>query len=551
MNWTRILVSGPLGLAMFPIQAHNNRSDFASTVIVHSHRPSRYPSSTITDAYPEATVVALHTLVKASNVPEIETEHVSLILEAGKPEHALRPDVRAFLRGRQYQQLQSPPAPSMVSKTPSLYRRVQTGPESAVYNGRGGRTAAPVGLWEPIFAQLYEKLAALAKSDRSALEVKPDQTKSTEELLLNAQAVYSSEEEREAACNSVIARLLDPERIRSNNRGVTADALAHTTIRLLGPDGTKVLHLLQEVKNEMGVAGDGELQAALSYCSHVHAKEYESIANVSSCPCILVSISGAYLFLQAAVYLEVPIVQAIHDPIYLGGDPSQDRIPYIAGVLQLVSEANVALKEKYRNLIPGSTLELKRFLPQPTYNQTLFPNPLNFIQRFRPAGTPDDDYYQTIYEATLPETGTAVLVKFSASYNKEAHRLLSDHGLAPKLHASVPLTGGFYMTVMDREDLKVALELLHASNLVFGDLRRPNVLIVAKKKNTELDGMEVEGDGELGAMLCDFDWAGVAGQSRYPFFLNATIRWPDGVGPHVVMQTSHDTAMFEELLVHV
>jgi hypothetical protein len=284
-----------------------------------------------------------------------------------------------------------------------------------------------------------------------------------------------------------------------------------------------------------------------------------------------VSISGAYLFLQAAVYLEVPIVQAIHDPIYLGGDPSQDRIPYIAGVLQLVSEANVALKEKYRNLIPGSTLELKRFLPQPTYDQTLFPNPLNFIRRFRPAGTPDDDYYQTIYEATLPETGTAVLVKFSASYNKEAHRLLSDHGLAPKLHASVPLTGGFYMTVMDRvlgedahqkfgksnlpprvkEDLKVALELLHASNLVFGDLRRPNVLIVAKKKNTELDGMEVEGDGELGAMLCDFDWAGVAGQSRYPFFLNATIRWPDGVGPHVVMQTSHDTAMLEELLVHV
>jgi tRNA A-37 threonylcarbamoyl transferase component Bud32 len=93
--------------------------------------------------------------------------------------------------------------------------------------------------------------------------------------------------------------------------------------------------------------------------------------------------------------------------------------------------------------------------------------------------------------------GKDVLIKFSQIYEATEHRLLTAHGLAPAFHQCLQLMGGGYMVIMERlagedahrafhgqnlppsvtKDVQRALNLLHGSKRVVGDLRRPNIML--------------------------------------------------------------------------
>ncbi|KAK7682287.1 hypothetical protein QCA50_014490 [Cerrena zonata] len=92
-----------------------------------------------------------------------------------------------------------------------------------------------------------------------------------------------------------------------------------------------------------------------------------------------------------------------------------------------------------------------------------------------------------------PGDEIAVVVKFTAKYHVDAHKLFTKHGLVPKLHFFAPLVGAMSMVVMEYidnqprfrtsfqaedsySDIKEAIELLHSKNLVFGDLRLQIIL---------------------------------------------------------------------------
>lgn len=79
-------------------------------------------------------------------------------------------------------------------------------------------------------------------------------------------------------------------------------------------------------------------------------------------------------------------------------------------------------------------------------------------------------------------------------------------------------------------EVREAVDLLHASNYAFGDLRYQNVM--------------VRHDGKI--KLVDFDWAGVHGQAKYPAHMNMTIQWPQGVGPQKGMLKGHDNEMLDK-----
>ena len=83
-------------------------------------------------------------------------------------------------------------------------------------------------------------------------------------------------------------------------------------------------------------------------------------------------------------------------------------------------------------------------------------------------------------------------------------------------------------------EVKTAVMLLHSMNLVFGDLRLPNILLK---------------DGKV--MIIDFDWCGKAGDARYPAELNLDreLGWPPGVQPGSIMQKELDLFMLENLPV--
>eukprot|EP00878_Enallax_costatus_P028229 GHUV01030468.1.p1 GENE.GHUV01030468.1~~GHUV01030468.1.p1 ORF type:complete len:155 (-),score=34.21 GHUV01030468.1:700-1140(-) len=67
--------------------------------------------------------------------------------------------------------------------------------------------------------------------------------------------------------------------------------------------------------------------------------------------------------------------------------------------------------------------------------------------------------------------------------------------------------------------------------LVHGDMRPPNIMVQ---------------QGGFAVKLIDWDWAGVAGKSRYPLRpLNPAVKWPAEVKPGAIMQQQHDKELLQ------
>ena len=164
-----------------------------------------------------------------------------------------------------------------------------------------------------------------------------------------------------------------------------------------------------------------------------------------------------------------------------------------------------------------------------------------------------------MYTATLIETGQEIIVKFTARYNEKAHRLLADAQLAPALLFCDRVVGGLYMVVMERvggssiwelredkvqipaivaEKVEEAVCRLHAEEIVFGDLRDPNILYIPSNDSSDER-----------VLLVDFDWPGKDGESKYPATLNPANTWADDVSAYGVMRKAHDIWQVNRLKV--
>jgi RIO-like serine/threonine protein kinase len=92
------------------------------------------------------------------------------------------------------------------------------------------------------------------------------------------------------------------------------------------------------------------------------------------------------------------------------------------------------------------------------------------------------------------------------------------------------------------KDVELALKKLHDAGLVFGDLRRPNVMVYKPQGKD---------DEEWRGLLVDFDWAGPVGEVKYPPMLNKKISWPGGVDAETEIKKDHDLQMLKRLRDHV
>ena len=239
-----------------------------------------------------------------------------------------------------------------------------------------------------------------------------------------------------------------------------------------------------------------------------------------------------------------------------------------------INESKDLLSVLYRNLLDthktGSTPTppAKGLWPNPTAypsdSTTKFPELHFFCKVDRADGTglsvvDEDNERHGMYLARMPNgaSNETVLVKFSAKYHEGAHRLLAsaDPPLAPTLHFCTHVLGDMYMVVMEyipkskgqslfvapqpqsalesiRKDIEKALNLLHGDDLVFGDLREPNVLYLP--------------DGEGRALLVDFDGVGRDGKDEYSACLNPEAKL--GVARGQIMKKEHDRRNLEELM---
>ncbi|TDL16421.1 hypothetical protein BD410DRAFT_889015, partial [Rickenella mellea] len=252
------------------------------------------------------------------------------------------------------------------------------------------------------------------------------------------------------------------------------------------------------------------------------------------------------------------IVEPLTDYIWAGFQPSvETQTLRIAQFLYAFNNAIESLDKFYTSVevTADERVKVARFFPYiRSYphvdNQVTF----DYIE-------PLTESRKAIFKAKLRTNGKLIVVKFVERYNSAAHRLLAARGLAPELLyaetdeprlAKTP--NRLYMIVMgfvegenawerygDRhlpgdvvKQVEGSVAHLHANKWVFGDLRATNVMI------------ENQRDGSQKVLLIDFDWCGVAGESKYPVTVNCSDinRHPE-VQRGGLMDTKHDLYMLE------
>jgi hypothetical protein len=234
-------------------------------------------------------------------------------------------------------------------------------------------------------------------------------------------------------------------------------------------------------------------------------------------PCFLVICNGPVLHILGFVWAGIMIVEPLCDPVYVTGGHEA----YTAGSHEALARlfralrTSLGLLKKYYADLTRSSRILPRF-HQPRFTTCTLQSPnggsydvdikyhdqLWSSQRWRP-----------MWKATISairkadgvdvqlRVGQVVLVKFASRY--------SDY------HDSV----------------RTAVNTLHQNDLVFGDLRLPNILIRTKDDK---------------AMVVDFDWCGKEEETLYPADLAHAVRW-EGIVRRGPILKDHDSWRFEQL----
>ncbi|KAG5637887.1 hypothetical protein H0H81_002850, partial [Sphagnurus paluster] len=441
------------------------------------------------------------------------------------------------------------PAPSSVSKDAWLFESEQhTRP---IYNGRpASLRGPPIAIYHSAFAQLKDDLQRL---DQLNDPREQRRVESTAQLYASLTKINPSEYDRRETV-SHLARLLEVEvgfefEVYAMNNVVEIEAFHE-----LNYEGKVAVVAQVEVKNEVGWSGNSAIQNVLSLRKRLAGDQCNEIRKGTCCPCITICIAGPYISFGGAVFADIVIAEAFTDYIFLGG--TREQILKTSRMFVAVARAIGSLRDYYGSLrLSSSRPGVRRLLPEPTYLPGLAPdNELVLTGRYEYEGRVPDNYCRALFQGTY--NGTEVLVKFCETYHGQAHRLLAQAGRAPHLYFCERICGGAMMVIMElvkgrdarhyfslnmpeevMDDVRSAVDLLHENNLVFGDLRRSNIII----KETE--------DKKLWAMLIDFDWVGEAGKARYPPFLNdsGAIFWAQGVVGHGLMEKQHDLEMIRSL----
>ena len=285
--------------------------------------------------------------------------------------------------------------------------------------------------------------------------------------------------------------------------------------------------------------------------------------------------------MSTAVYTnEIYVDELLSISLRLGFHGS-DNVLRVARVFVAINGAIKRLRELYRKLIPDLPSSSPRTIPlwpkptgDPPQSTESLPKLEFFAKANRIDGTvlshiDEDNERHGMYLARMQlnqaeESTQEVFVKFTAKYHEDAHRLLAqqDPPLAPALYFCARVIGDVYMVVMEyipqskgrpihqyssgpalpqnlpeivERDVSKALKLLHGQDLVFGDLREPNLLYLA-----DPDGGRI--------LLVDFDAVGLDGEARYSACLNPNADYCAGVDRGQIMKKEHDRDNLRELL---
>jgi len=255
------------------------------------------------------------------------------------------------------------------------------------------------------------------------------------------------------------------------------------------------------------------------------------------CPWLLMEVVGQEIGLSGGVFAcDFACVNPLTSNVPFLQFPQNRRMQMVQARLCM------ALRVGFRGLASFYRDEVPRMTPN---NQAGFPHKRSFELNGKEVCLKYESLlnpalHRPIFCATREDTKEVVVVKFAPFYGHEVHKFLADQGLAPVLYSCAKL-GDLFMVVMQlcegamfqnpssdqKALLTTASRSLAGSGLVHGDLRPPNIMLV--------------GSDEV--KILDFDWAGKAGEARYPIVLSEKEPWHQGAGAGKLIETAHDQHM--------
>ncbi|KAG5649917.1 hypothetical protein H0H81_001495 [Sphagnurus paluster] len=439
-------------------------------------------------------------------------------------------------------------SPSETAGSPAKIREVIEGNKSRVYVGRPG--GAPAAIFNPALAALQLRLENLDQ-----VKVDHGDVVNAAEYMDKAITAYDDESAREKAIKTCIDIAVGQSG-DWNSRLDWADAIK--------PDCAwwhkLFLTIVLELKNIDGLAGNPSFQSIIDYCKIIPQKKYQEFHEFSNFPVVILGVAENRIDISIAVCVgEIHVSKLLTIDVTAGFLISANilRLARIFKALSLCREDLVRyydhVEEKANTNIPLSCL-----YPQPTpLNDSVEMPNLTYTSFMTRDGQPTpalvslgDLKFTAMYMATMHGIQNKVVVKFTPRYNRCAHELLAEAGFAPKLHFCAPVVGGLFMVVMDYvdgkslsqlkspipaaipEQVKEAVDLLHKKDIVFGDLRDPNILYSEALNQV---------------FLVDFDWPGKHEGDRYPTALNLMHKWAAGVMRYGLMQKAHDLWQIERI----
>ncbi|KAJ7797114.1 hypothetical protein B0H14DRAFT_2912595 [Mycena olivaceomarginata] len=385
--------------------------------------------------------------------------------------------------------------------------------------------APPVELFHPVFACFRARL------EEATAEVPEDIVRDTANLMRSSSAIQVSEQPRTQNTRTSLAKILKQSFLQVVNLDRTsADHIALCTDSAVHETAAVVI---VEEKSELGAGGsEPSVQGSFSYLQFWADPTHQRIREGCCCPSFIVGLAGPWLV--------IIIAQRLTDYLWLRNSRVND-------------DGHASIEE----------LQMYYLDLQPQRFDSKQPHP-----RFFPSITSYESNGEAVtftYISPLESgprmhdiSGRKVVIKFVQRYGEEAHRLLARLRLAPELihfgSISAPglCYGGFQMAVMDyvegqtlsdaytdnplparvTEAISRGLEALHRADIVYGDLRRPNIMI----RNED-----------QAIVFIDFDWAGKVGQVRYPLHLAAAVREASEALEYDLMDKGHDRNMFKVL----
>lgn len=342
--------------------------------------------------------------------------------------------------------------------------------------------------------------------------------------------------------------------------------------------------IFSEVKNETSsTTSDPYYQGGVYYFKFWVPKERrQNIFHQNSCcPALMLEIVGPAMRINGMAFGQQVMCQPLTPMI-----PLLPMVPADMSLMQLAAKALVALRCTLPHLqaayhqieqlaIPEAADALQQHLEQQEHHLWAG-HPVTSIQL---SPTPRDLIIKQLpYRLQLPGLSTQTLMpgkllylvrpqhaagelrlfKYAISYGANVHRAWAAAGLAPAIYSCLQLPGGW---------LEIQMEFLSEDQHWLrldkaGHLRQPalDALRYAHQLPVGPDQRGVHGDardnnvfvrelpsGNPEVKFIDFDWAGVAGEARYPAFMNhEEVNWHPEASDGCLMQACHDMHLLNQ-----